>query len=393
MESNFDFSDHIPPSDISESELVAPRKSMMWGLLLVGVLVGSTIPIAIRSFQSLPEQNLASERNLNSPASSAQEFRKNLTVRVKALLHNLQISDRSNDSEVASAPKAKKIKKHIAKSDSSEKQLVSPPEKPEKIVLASSEKSSPETQKAVAIVSPSTPAAVRPVVMQASATKKHRSGHKELEQAPVSAPSLPANPLAAAQKLEDKKPESYVQKAKDVPAAKRADAVLAAKTMIAEPSARLTVKSKSTDSYAQVMNNARYSKDKLSACPKRCVISVQDAHGNAVKALISGDLYASGLQKHNGTVNLSGQPKWVNNQQVFVVEQITFNLAPTLAKQVPSNSRFVPVVMRPKAAVRAARGADGELVPGMIIENRKQIPQDDDPEFDSSDTRLETMGE
>lgn len=82
-------------------------------------------------------------------------------------------------------------------------------------------------------------------------------------------------------------------------------------------------------SAALSINNASYSKNKLEACKKRCLLLGLDAFGMPVKAIINGSSYAQALLQHKGTINLAGQPRLIKNQQVLIVDSITFNLAPS----------------------------------------------------------------
>ncbi|MDQ3231483.1 MAG: hypothetical protein M3Q07_06645 [Pseudobdellovibrionaceae bacterium] len=137
--------------------------------------------------------------------------------------------------------------------------------------------------------------------------------------------------------------------------------------------------------YPVSINNASFSKANLSNCGKRCALLGMDAMGNPIKAIIDGTAYASALLQHNGTINISGQPRIVKNQQVLVVENITFNLAPTqkaVAKRGRSASAAMPVAAEAKASGYTEVSFEGDdLKPGTVIKNRKQIPIEDQQEI------------
>ncbi len=89
---------------------------------------------------------------------------------------------------------------------------------------------------------------------------------------------------------------------------------------------------------AMVVNNASYNKNSLSTCQKRCLLMGLDAFGMPIKAIIDGAVYAEALKQHSGTINLAGQPRFVKNQQVLIVESITFNIAPKTATTDPNHN-------------------------------------------------------
>lgn len=95
---------------------------------------------------------------------------------------------------------------------------------------------------------------------------------------------------------------------------------------------------------AMVVNNASYNKASLSACQKRCLLMGVDAFGMPIKAIIDGATYGQALKQHNGTINLAGQPRLVKNQQVLIVESITFNLGP---KPVQPDANVNPAMKNP----------------------------------------------
>jgi|GEM_PF-6609692 hypothetical protein len=137
--------------------------------------------------------------------------------------------------------------------------------------------------------------------------------------------------------------------------------------------------------YAMVINNASYSKETLNNCPKRCLLLGLDAFGQPIKAIISGPVYAEALLNHNGSINLSGQPRLVKNQQVLLVENVTFNLASNLRSKPPAPAIARPSVRSEGAAVPVhytpiPTEAD-DLKPGQVIKNRKQIPIDSESEL------------
>jgi hypothetical protein len=120
--------------------------------------------------------------------------------------------------------------------------------------------------------------------------------------------------------------------------------------------------------YPVSINNASFSKVNMANCTKRCVLMGMDALGNPIKAIIDGSAYASALMQHNGTINISGQPRIIKNQQILVVENITYNLA-------PSTKAVAPVSVDDKASGYTDVSFEGDdLKPGTVIKMRKQIP-------------------
>jgi hypothetical protein len=136
--------------------------------------------------------------------------------------------------------------------------------------------------------------------------------------------------------------------------------------------------------YPVSINNASFSKANLAGCSKRCALMGMDAMGNPIKAIIDGATYASALMQHNGTINISGQPRFIKNQQILVVENITFNLAPS-QKAVAKRGRAAAVAPTPvdsKAAGYTEVSFEGDdLKPGTVIKTRKQIPIEDQQEI------------
>jgi hypothetical protein len=132
------------------------------------------------------------------------------------------------------------------------------------------------------------------------------------------------------------------------------------------------------------INNASFSKANLGNCTKRCALMGMDAMGNPIKAIIDGSTYAAALMQHNGTINISGQPRIIKNQQILVVENITFNLAPS-QKAVAKRGRAAAVAPAPadeKSSGYTEVSFEGDdLKPGTVIKNRKQIPIEDQQEI------------
>ncbi len=132
--------------------------------------------------------------------------------------------------------------------------------------------------------------------------------------------------------------------------------------------------------YPVSINNASFSKANLGNCTKRCALMGMDAMGQPIKAIIDGATYASALMQHNGTINISGQPRIIKNQQVLVVENITFNLssAPKAVAKRGRAAAAAPVAVDSKASGYTEVSFEGDdLKPGTVIKNRKQIPIED----------------
>ncbi len=135
--------------------------------------------------------------------------------------------------------------------------------------------------------------------------------------------------------------------------------------------------------YPVTINNASFSKATLGSCGRRCALLGMDALGNPIKAVIDGPTFAGALLQHNGTINISGQPRIIKNQQVLVVENITFNLSasPKIATSKTIRSRqtasAVAPIPGPDAAGYTEIPADADdLKPGTVIKSRKQIPNE-----------------
>ncbi len=102
----------------------------------------------------------------------------------------------------------------------------------------------------------------------------------------------------------------------------------AAPQVEAQPADTVTATEEVKAPSALSINNASYTKNNLENCIKRCVLLGLDAFGMPIKAIINGPTFARSLLSHTGTINLSGQPRLIKNQQVLIVDNITFNLAP-----------------------------------------------------------------
>ncbi|RYZ55553.1 MAG: hypothetical protein EOP07_14010 [Proteobacteria bacterium] len=70
----------------------------------------------------------------------------------------------------------------------------------------------------------------------------------------------------------------------------------------------------------------QYDKSSLSNCKNRCLLKARDAKGQAVNAIISGPSFADILIEHQGTINLTGKKSTIKKHEVFLVQNITFNL-------------------------------------------------------------------
>lgn len=88
----------------------------------------------------------------------------------------------------------------------------------------------------------------------------------------------------------------------------------------------LNVKAGDTETKFETIFDARYSKDQLSNCRQRCLIKSTDAKGQVVHAIINGPAFADVLSDHRGTINITGVKRAVHNYEVFMVQNITFNL-------------------------------------------------------------------
>jgi hypothetical protein len=132
--------------------------------------------------------------------------------------------------------------------------------------------------------------------------------------------------------------------------------------------------------YPVSINNASFSKANLASCTKRCALLGMDAMGRPIKAIIDGATYASALMQHNGTINISGQPRIIKNQQILIVQNITFNLAPS-QKSVAKRGRMptgAPAAVNENSSGYTEVSFEGDdLKPGTVIKSRKQIPIDD----------------
>ncbi|MCX6130902.1 MAG: hypothetical protein NTX25_17820 [Proteobacteria bacterium] len=132
--------------------------------------------------------------------------------------------------------------------------------------------------------------------------------------------------------------------------------------------------------YSMTINNASFSKDNLNNCSKRCSLHVTDALGSPVRAIVDGTIYAALLLKHNGTINLSGQPKLIKNRQMLLVENISFNLGNSLAKApdkpIKGHQAMIAPVAEDSGPYTEIPDDPDDLKPGTVIKSRKEIPQD-----------------
>ncbi|WP_141733658.1 hypothetical protein [Oligoflexus tunisiensis] len=138
----------------------------------------------------------------------------------------------------------------------------------------------------------------------------------------------------------------------------------------------------SSKTYPVSINNASFSKANLANCTRRCALMGMDAMGKPIKAIINGATYAAALMQHNGTINISGQPRIIKNQQVLVVENITFNLAPSQKSVAARRGRAAGVPAAEEASGYTEVSFEGDdLKPGTVIKSRKQIPIEDQQEI------------
>lgn len=158
-----------------------------------------------------------------------------------------------------------------------------------------------------------------------------------------------------------------------------------------EPAARvaslpLGKSRKAAKAFAVVINNVSFSKENLSQCTRRCALMATDASGQPVRAVFDATTFASALEQHKGTINISGQPKLIKNQQVLIVENITFNLAAEPSRSMAMKARkakpsqqALPVSLPAKSSnnayIEVNVDADG-LRPGTVIKSRRQIPNE-----------------
>lgn len=80
--------------------------------------------------------------------------------------------------------------------------------------------------------------------------------------------------------------------------------------------------------------NVSYTKESLANCKQFCLLRIRDPNGLNISAVINGPEFASILGEHSGTINLTGKKRVIKNHNVFMVQNITFNLAPIQAKPV-----------------------------------------------------------
>lgn len=85
------------------------------------------------------------------------------------------------------------------------------------------------------------------------------------------------------------------------------------------------IPAESSDSVITI-TNAQYSKEQLQNCSKRCLLKSTDQSGKVIHAIIHGPAFAEVLESHQGTINIIGVKRVVKNYEVFMVQNITFNL-------------------------------------------------------------------
>lgn len=78
--------------------------------------------------------------------------------------------------------------------------------------------------------------------------------------------------------------------------------------------------------------NVSYNKESLANCKQFCLLRIRDPNGLSISAVINGPEYAAILGEHSGTINLTGKKRLIKNHNVFMVQNITFNLVPIQVK-------------------------------------------------------------
>ncbi len=91
--------------------------------------------------------------------------------------------------------------------------------------------------------------------------------------------------------------------------------------------------------------NVQYQKGELANCKKRCLMKSKDANGAAIYAVVSGPNFGDILQEHGGTINITGKKRKVKNVELFMVQNITFNLGPQKTVQKPQEVKKTNVHM------------------------------------------------
>jgi chemotaxis protein histidine kinase CheA len=368
--------DSLPPMEIE-------KKSVnLWLVAIVvfvtGLGAGVFIPAGLKHLGLVDAKVPSNKESANSTASNINKLR-----RIDPPLSHAAVTETDApkaEVKLAAAPKKEKI------------------EKPKQRLAAAafrSNKDEKKAEKAVAKIEKPAPAPVKEEPAAKAKSKDMKVAKAEKAPAPSAAADLIEEVPSAltAVQVEKLMQTNSVALAKNQKALARPVSLPPSQNLNAAPAVPQTLSALpilKTDprgeskTYPVSINNASFSKANLANCTKRCALMGMDALGNPIKAIIDGNAYASALMQHNGTINISGQPRIIKNQQILVVENITFNLAPT-TKAVAKRGRaaaVAPVPVNDKAAGYTEVSFEGDdLKPGTVIKNRKQIPIEDQQEI------------
>lgn len=154
---------------------------------------------------------------------------------------------------------------------------------------------------------------------KASSTTKKSFAAKPLEKKElrVASRSVPAKPMRAETLIESE----MVLTAAEVQA--KTDATLLKSDVSGASSESLATEASGP---FITISSVQYDKSSLSNCKNRCLLKAKDSKGQAVNAIISGPSFADILMEHQGTINLTGKKSTIKKHEVFLVQNITFNL-------------------------------------------------------------------
>lgn len=368
--------DSLPPMDIEKKSVNLWLVAIL--VFVTGLGAGVFIPSGLKHLGLVDAKVVSNKETANTAASNTNTLR-----RVDPPLSNAPVAEAEApkaEVKVAAAPKKEKI------------------EKPKQKLAAAafrSNKDEKKLEKAVAKIEKPAPApakeepAVKAKAKEVKMVKVEKAPAPTatadlIEEVPSALTAVQVEKLMQTHSVAIAKNQKVVARPVSLPPSQNMNAAPAMpQTLSALPILKTDPRGESK-TYPVSINNASFSKANLANCTKRCALMGMDALGNPIKAIIDGAAYASALMQHNGTINISGQPRIIKNQQILVVENITFNLAPS-TKAVAKRGRaaaVAPVAAADKSAGYTEVSFEGDdLKPGTVIKTRKQIPIEDQQEI------------
>lgn len=256
-----------------------PQRSnfdLICGMILGGLVVGVTLPIAS---DFLAEDNSKSRMSLRARSAVVHETKKTPKPKAKGLA----------SADAQPAPLGERPEAAVP--------LPSPSE-PDKTTSVKAE--------------------TKPKIGKLEAPKKTHSDFKKIEKPKSIKSKKPQDRVSHKAPAVDSTYSETLEEISDS---------MDAKAVAAKNDARLLdLKDGETKAKFVTILGAQYSKDQLAQCKKRCLLKSTDPKGNVTHAVINGPAFAEVLLDHKGTINLTGVKRMVNNHEIFMVQNITFNL-------------------------------------------------------------------